>query len=438
MKTKALSFLIISLCTYSAIQAQTKSFSGYDNNGIRATLSITSGPQEMLIDGNEIDAVNTALYLNGNSGHSVLIAEGGGNVGIGTSPASRLHIRQLTNGFNGGIKIENSGNDRQFNLFVDDSDNSRIESAGDGTGTLILNSGHGNVGIGTTDPQKLFEVNTGGAMWDDAIVRIKGMLNPTLDIYSESNWHPRLRLLTNNGADAWEMHAAGSQNNRNLVFAYNGSKFFNITKNGDVGIGTNNPEARLHVLGTGYFSDNVGIGTSSPASRLHVKQLTNDFNGGLKIMNSANNRQFNLFVDDTSRSRIESASDGSGELILNSGGGKVGIGTTSPAEKLEVVGTVKATSFVSSAASFPDYVFAPGYKITPLSELETYVTTHKHLPNMPSEKEVVDKGLNLPGVVVKSVENIETIYLHLIRMEKEIKTLQQENAALKQKLEEGR
>ena len=57
---------------------------------------------------------------------------------------------------------------------------------------------------------------------------------------------------------------------------------------------------------------------------------------------------------------------------------------------------------------------------------------------MPSEKEVVTQGLNVPEVLIKSVENIETIYLHLIRMEKEIKALKQENAGLKQQLKQGR
>ena len=56
------------------------------------------------------------------------------------------------------------------------------------------------------------------------------------------------------------------------------------------------------------------------------------------------------------------------------------------------------------------------------------------LPNMPAEAEVVQKGLNVADVVIKSVENIETIYLHLIEMNKKLDQLQQENAALKAQL----
>ena len=66
---------------------------GPDNNGTTATLKIASGDQSMLFDGNEIDAINSALYLNNNRLGHVIIANGGGRVGIGTSnPTADLHV----------------------------------------------------------------------------------------------------------------------------------------------------------------------------------------------------------------------------------------------------------------------------------------------------------------------------------------------------------
>lgn len=57
---------------------------GAENNGTTATLKIQSGTAAMLLDGNEIDAsADSALYLNNNSAGDVLIAKGGGNVGVG-------------------------------------------------------------------------------------------------------------------------------------------------------------------------------------------------------------------------------------------------------------------------------------------------------------------------------------------------------------------
>lgn len=71
---------------------------GPDNDGTSAALRIETpdGSQVMLIDGNEIDSVgsgNGHLYLQNNSPQNVILAVGGGNVGIGiTPPAAKLDV----------------------------------------------------------------------------------------------------------------------------------------------------------------------------------------------------------------------------------------------------------------------------------------------------------------------------------------------------------
>ncbi len=68
--------------------------SGAENNGTSAALRIASGSQQMLLDGNEIDTnTSVGLYLNNNVPHHVLLANGGGSVGIGmTNPDARLDV----------------------------------------------------------------------------------------------------------------------------------------------------------------------------------------------------------------------------------------------------------------------------------------------------------------------------------------------------------
>lgn len=62
---------------------------GSDNDGSTASLKITSGSQNMLLDGNEIDGDN-GLFLNNNSSEDVIIANGGGNIGIGVNDATNI------------------------------------------------------------------------------------------------------------------------------------------------------------------------------------------------------------------------------------------------------------------------------------------------------------------------------------------------------------
>lgn len=73
--------------------------SGAENEGLTAVLKITSDIQNMLLDGNEIDSdAPNGLYLNNNTPHNVVLAAGGGRVGVGLSaPGSSLQV-------NGGVR----------------------------------------------------------------------------------------------------------------------------------------------------------------------------------------------------------------------------------------------------------------------------------------------------------------------------------------------
>jgi hypothetical protein len=123
-------------------------FAGLENNGTAATLKIYSGGQEMLLDGNEIDALTQGLYLNHNSSLKVILASGGGNVGIGTTdPGTELHIRHSASGQTptniSGLFVENDGSLNSWYVF-------QTATAGGGKSFSITNTGR--VGIGTTSP----------------------------------------------------------------------------------------------------------------------------------------------------------------------------------------------------------------------------------------------------------------------------------------------
>ncbi len=147
----------------------------------------------------------------------------------------------------------------------------------------------------------------------------------------------------------------------------------------------------------------VGIGTTTPGSELDV--------AGTVMADEIISRKAGFESLTTEGLSVEDS---------------LGIGTTSPSCELDVIGTVKADNFISSATSFPDYVFEKEYHVMPLKELESFVNEHKHLPNMPSEKEVVENGMDISDVTIKSVENIETMYLHIIELSKKVEALQQE------------
>lgn len=112
-------------------------------------------------------------------------------------------------------------------------------------------------------------------------------------------------------------------------------------------------------------------------------------------------------------------------MRIKNDNGNIGIGTTNPTQKLSVNGTVLAKEVVVSLAStnWPDYVFEDGYNLKPLSEVDNYIKVHNYLPNVPSAKEVEEKGISLGEMQKIHMEKIEELTLYVIELEERLNKL---------------
>lgn len=99
--------------------------------------------------------------------------------------------------------------------------------------------------------------------------------------------------------------------------------------------------------------------------------------------------------------------------------GNVGIGTLSPTEKLSVKGKIRAQEIKVETSNWPDYVFAKGYQLPSLKDIEQYIKDKGHLPGIPSAEEVNANGVDLGEMNAKLLKKIEELTLHLIDMKKE-------------------
>ena len=86
-------------------------------------------------------------------------------------------------------------------------------------------------------------------------------------------------------------------------------------------------------------------------------------------------------------------------------------------------GQVKAKEIVVTLEGWSDYVFDNGYRLMPLGELERYVNANKHLPNIPSAKEVENNGVNVGEMNALLLEKIEELTLYIIDLQKQIDEL---------------
>lgn len=89
---------------------------------------------------------------------------------------------------------------------------------------------------------------------------------------------------------------------------------------------------------------------------------------------------------------------------------------------------------VVDPTKWADFVFQKDFKLKSLSEVERYYQEHKHLPDVPSEGDVLRNGINTAEMDAVLLQKIEELFLHLVSQGKKIEALEKENTELKQLL----
>lgn len=255
-------------------------------------------------------------------------------------------------------------------------------------GSNIFNNNAGNVGIGTNNPSTKLSIqtpinstgwtHTGGA---DSIIVTEGIGGVSASIGTITNHAFRIHT---NGVGKLSIYPAGE-----VVVGSNSSgsfgKFTVVTPNNSYGISHISDQG--NILATNIGGTSAGIGTFSPTN-------------------------MRIFCGGLSRIFIAQAT------------GNVGIGTDNPTYKLSVLGNVRCTEAVVETG-WADYVFDEKYKLRPLDEVEKFIRENKHLPNIPSAKEVKENGLHLGDTQKRMMEKIEELTLYLIEANKRIEKLEQ-------------
>jgi len=211
-----------------------------------------------------------------------------------------------------------------------------------------------------------------------------------------------------------------------------------LNSNGNVGIGTVIPQTKLHVVNNARLGSVAGnyVALTRTENNVGNNFYVNDFTyretDGNNWYSASYIRGVSIdasFLDPktTLRSWIkqnpynEKIEFGSTGKTYMSIGNKVGVGTI-----LDVNGIVHAREVIVNVDFPADYVFKPIYKLMPLHEVEKYVNTYFHLPEIPSAVEIKKNGLSMGEMQNKLLQKVEELTLYVIQQQKEIEELKKQ------------
>jgi hypothetical protein len=184
------------------------------------------------------------------------------------------------------------------------------------------------------------------------------------------------------------------------------------------------------------FSGNVGIGTENPQAKL-------DINGNLRINNATDHTFVSLgkelndqIITDNStakhygggyffRVHNENIEYKYIDALKISDNGNVAVANKLEAREVKVTTTPTA-----------DFVFAENYNLPKLEEVEKHIKEKKHLPEIASAKEMQREGVNVGEFQIKLLQKIEELTLYTIDQNKLNKEQENQINIQNQKIEQ--
>ncbi|WP_024769127.1 tail fiber protein [Aquimarina macrocephali] len=267
-----------------------------------------------------------------------------------------------------------------------------------GLNAQITELSNGNVGIGTVTPDQTLVVN-GRISFD----------------YGDGKSYNGFRR-DGSKTEYYNIITGGTS----VIHEFTGSNgaLMSLKNDGKIGIGTTNPNDKLHVNGDttlniyhGTTQGHLNFRQGQPVTDVAIVTAQHGFAtyNGLRI-NGTNGVSIGT-NNGVERLRVDSA-------------GNVGIGTTSPDMKLTVKGNIHAEEvLIDLNVPAPDYVFKKDYNLRSIEEVEKFIIENSHLPEIPSAKEFEQNGVMQAEMDMNLLKKIEELTLYTIQQQKEIEEL---------------
>lgn len=261
----------------------------------------------------------------------------------------------------------------------------------------------------------------------------KAFFNTNLvDIYT-----PLAVYVTQNISDGGLFFKAGKNNDPTINWIGADLKTLRIGNNGGIGLWTNgkvetediptlwlrdnnvsigmlNTPYKLNVAGSIYTENNgvnsfIGIDADATCTWVGSKS-----NHGLHL--GTNNQS--LFYIDTNQNTYVGLTEAEAKVIRTELKNKYRMFVSK--------GVLSEDYGISPKPSWSDFVFSKEYELRDISEVETFITRNKHLPDVPSAKQISEEGYSQHDMNKVLLQKIEELTLYTIQQQKEIQALKAE------------
>jgi trimeric autotransporter adhesin len=412
------------------------------------------------------------------------------SIGIGTgTPTEKLHIgngnifmQDIRNGKSphvifdiptvdyeeGGLQFKRLGDTLAAINYVEDPDYAnylKFSVGSPGKGNELTVNTNGEIGIGTKNP--LGQLSLANYSGDNILINdLDGIIQfNTPPFLSGSSIKKAFIQL----ADNYDLRMGTNSGNNTgkIIFRQNSTDQVAIDQDGEVGIGTMTPLAKLHIPAgqdadlssttNGFIMLGSGSGTSllldnneimvrsnyttpgtlaiqNDGGQVTIGAATTINKGGQSLILSGTTPSLTFAQPSNPTKNSFIAQTGDGMVVgVNNGyiqldGTQVAIGGVVPAAsayKLTVTGKIICEELKVKLVSsvWPDYVFDKKYKLPTLTDVEKFIAKNNHLPNIPSATEVEKNGIEVGDMQKKMMEKIEELTLYIIDLQKQVDAL---------------
>lgn len=231
------------------------------------------------------------------------------------------------------------------------------------------------------------------------------------------------------------LDAGENENNRfQILFKTGNIERARINTNGYFGVGITSPQEIFHIKEDGA-TIKLSSSTYYGGSGQHLDQVIssikfNNYNAGNTNLDYSSEIRGVITNGWANSMGLAFMSQGN-EVMRIKSNGNVGIGTTQPDTKLAVNGTIHTKEVKVDLNGWSDFVFDNDYNLRTLDEVEQHINENGHLPEIPSEAEVTENGINLGEMNAKLLQKIEELTLYMIDMNKRMTEVEKENTELK-------